>query len=119
MFTPTITLGAVAYDLVTQNPYRSMRFDATQSLASPNSLTISHETAKTGTRSSVLIFEDIDVLSTSTSIIKDSVKTQFKCTFKPLSGRADIEAVINAHIVQLQAFLAVPENITKFLNQES
>lgn len=119
MYPSTITLDSVNYDLVSQSPYRSMRSNSAKPVNEPETLTISHETAKSGTRSSVLILDDVAVLNTTNSIIKDSIRTQFKIQFKPYSGRADIEAVIAAQIAQLQAFLEVPANIDKFLNLES
>lgn len=119
MYANNITLGSINYELVSQNPYRSMRSNSAKPVNEPQTLTISHETTKTGTRSSVLIFEDVGVINTTASIVKDSIKTQFKLQFKPYSGRADIENVINAQIASLQEFLAVPANIDKFINQES
>lgn len=119
MYANILTLGSTNYDLVSQNPYRSMRSNSARPVSQPQTLTISHETTKTGTRSSVLILEDIDVINTSTSIIKDSIKAQFKLSFKPYSGRTDIETVIAAQIAALQEFLSVPANIDKFINQES
>lgn len=119
MFTNTITLGTTNYDLVSQSPYRSMRSDATQPVNAPATLTISHEVAKNGRRSSVVILDDNAVINSGTLITKDSIKAQFKIQFNPYSGRADIESTIGNLITQLSAFLAVPANVDKFLNLES
>lgn len=119
MYPNTITLETIPYDLVSQNPYRSTRSNAARPVNEPETLVISHETSKSGTRSSVLILDDVKVINTGTSIIKDSIKSHFKVQFKPYSGRVDIETVIQAQIARLQAFISVPANIDKFLNQES
>lgn len=121
MFANTLTLDTHNYDLVSQSPYRSMRSDATKPVSEPSTLTISHEVAKTGRRSSVVILDDNAVINSGTSITKDSIKSQFKIQFNPYSGRtaADIETTINEQIAQLQAFISVPGNIDKFLNLES
>lgn len=119
MFTNTITLDSTNYDLVSQSPYRSTRSDASQSLSEPKTLTISHEIAKNSRRSSALILDDVAVINNGTVVVKDSIKLLVKCQFNPYSGRADIQATINKQIAELQAFLAVPGNIDKFLNLES
>lgn len=119
MYNSRITIGEINYDLVSQMPYRSMRSNAARPINEPQTLTVSHETTKSGLRSSVIILEDVKVLNTSTSIIKDSIKAQFKIQFKPYSGRADIEVTIASLIESLTAFIADPTNIDKLLNQES
>lgn len=102
-------------------PYRSIRQDATQPVAEPNSSTISHETNKKGLRSSVHYLEDIKVVSDTTSnIVKTSpVRTMFKIQFEPFGGRTDQAAVIQQQINEHIAFLSDPANISKFLNQEA
>lgn len=119
MFANTLTLNSKNYDLVSQNPYRSMRSDSSKPVNEPTTLTISHEVAKNGRRSSVVILDDNAVINSGTMITKDSIKAQFKIQFNPYSGRADIEAKINELIVELTDFVSVPANIDKFLNLES
>lgn len=119
MFANTLTLNTHNYDLVSQSPYRSMRSDATKPVNEPSTLTISHEVAKNGRRSSVVILDDNAVINSGTLITKDSIKAQFKIQFNPYSGRTDIEATISELITELTAFLAVPANVDKFLNLES
>jgi hypothetical protein len=119
MYNSRITIGTTNFDLVSQMPYRSMRSNAARSINEPQTLTVSHETAKSGLRSSVIILEDVKVLNTQTSAIKDSIKAQFKIQFKPYSGRTDIEVTIGELISALSAFVADPDNVDKLLNQES
>jgi len=119
MYPNTLTLNTHNYDLVSSAPYRTVRSDASQPIAEPSTLTISHEVAKNGRRSSVVILDDIAVINSGTSITKDSIKAQFKLQFNPYSGRAVFETTINSLIGQLTAFVSVPANIDKFLNLES
>lgn len=119
MFANTITLGSSNYDLISQMPYRSTRSVAGKPVNEPSTLTISHEVAKNGRRSSVVILDDNAVINSGTLVTKDSIKAQFKVQFNPYSGRADIETTIGDLITELTAFLAVPANIDKFLNLES
>lgn len=120
MYTTDITLGTNVYSLTTQRINASIRSDAAQPLSEPNTLTISHENAKNGRRSSVVIFDDIKVLTSSSTLpLQDNVKVMLKVQFNPLGGRTTNEADINALLADLVSFISEPTNVTKFLNQES
>lgn len=119
MYANRLTVGTTNYDLVSQMPYRSIRANAARPVSSPATLTIAHEETKSGVRNSVIVLDDSVVLNNGTTITKDTIKAQLKLSFKPLSGRADVEAVLSEMINTLTAFISVPENLDKFLNKES
>lgn len=121
MYSPDLTLGTSTYSLQAQRTNSSVRSDASQPLSEPNTLTISHEVAKNGMRSSVIILDDIKVVSPDgiKNVSADRLRTMAKFQYNPLGGRLAIEADIKAQIVELTAFLADDANITKLLNMES
>lgn len=119
MYATRITLGIDNFDLVSSMPYRSMRSNATRPMSEPQTLTISHEETKSGVRNSVVILEDVEVINTGTSVIKDSIKAQLKLSLKPYSGRVNNEDVARALFASLTAFVADPSNIDKLFNKES
>jgi hypothetical protein len=121
MYATDITLATNTYSLKTQNPNNSIRSDASQPVSEPNTLTISHEYAKSGKQSSVVIFDDKKLVSLpgATVPVADQVRTMFKIQFNPLAGRTDIEAVITQQVAELTAFLADSGNIDKLMNGES
>jgi len=119
-FSPDITLDTQVYSLQAQRTNSSIRSDASQPLSEPNLLTISHENAKNGRRSSVVILDDTVVISPDgLNPTPDTIRLMLKLQFNPLGGRTDNEAVINALITQLSAFMADSTFVTKLLNQES
>jgi hypothetical protein len=120
MYTPDITLDTRTYSLKSQRTASSVRSDASAPVSEPNLLTISHETAKNGRVSSVIILEDQAVItSVSTTPLVDSIKCQFKLQYNPLVGRTDVETVILDLIAKLSAGINDSAFIDKFLNQES
>lgn len=120
-YSPDITLGTDVYSLQSQRTNASVRSDAAQPISEPNLLTISHENAKNGRRSSVVIIDDTKIVSTANATIPvaDTVRAMFKVQFNPLGGRTDNEAAINAAVTQLIAFLSDASYVDKLLNQES
>jgi hypothetical protein len=121
MFLPDITLDTTkVYSLVTQRALSSVRSNAAQPLTEPNTLSISHENANNGRRSSVVIFDDTKVVVTAGELpITDVVRVLFKVQFNPFSGRTTTAEDIAQLIVELSDFLSVPANMTKLLNAES
>lgn len=121
MYTADITLATKTFALTTQRTLSSVRSMAGEPVSEPNYLTISHENANSGRRSSVVILEDVKVVSAAGAVVpvKDSLKMMFKVQYNPFSGRTTTEADITAMVAQLVAFINTPANITKLLNQES
>ena len=108
------------YSLTTTRPLSSVRSDAAQPVSEPNLLTISHENANSGRRSSVVIFDDTKVVASAGEIpVTDNIRLMLKVQYNPFSGRTTSTADINQQIVELVDFLSVPANVTKLLNQES
>lgn len=119
MFATDLTINTRTYNLIAQRATSSVRSDATQPLSEPNTLTISHENVKSGRRNSVVILEDQKTISNGTAIINDSMKIMVKVSYNPFSGRTDIGVDLENLRAELVAFLSVPANFTKLLNQES
>jgi hypothetical protein len=119
MFTPDITLNTKTYSLTSQRTASSLRSDASQPVAEPRTITISHENVKSGRRNSVIILEDVVTINSGTTIANDSLKVMFKLSYNPFSGRTTTEADIAAFITELVEFINTPANVAKLLNQES
>lgn len=124
MYSSTITLTATNYDLNLQNARSSVRSDATAPLASPRTLTISHETnTKSGLVSSAVLLSNAQVVPVGTSNVTDVAKVYLKLQYNPANGRASLEADIKAMITEMVDFLADPVNgavfVDKLLNLES
>lgn len=121
MYTPDLIIGTKTYALTSQRALSSIRSDASQPVTAPKTITISHENAKNLRRSSAVILDDTIIVSTAGAVVpvKDNIKVLLKVQFNPFGGRTTTTADINAAIAQLVAFLGVPANITKLLNQES
>jgi len=121
MYTSAITIGTKTYDLQSQRTLSSTRGDASRAVGEPRSLTISHENAKNGRRSSVIIFDDTKIVSVAGASVPvvDNVRVLLKVQFAPSGGRTTTAADINELLTQLTTFLGTPANITKLLNQES
>lgn len=118
MFTPDLVLGTATYSLTAQRVNSSIRGDASQPLSEPNLLTISHENAKNGRRSSVIILDDTKIVG-GTTIVPSTVRTLLKLQFNPLEGRTDIETALAAQIAEVVEFLSNPALVAKILNQET
>ena len=121
MYTPDITLGTQTYSLQAQRANSSVRSDASQPLSEPNTLTISHELAKSGRYSTAVMLDDTKIVSLvgATTPVPDTVRTMFKLQYNPLAGRTDVDADITNAIAQLIVFLSDPTNVDKLLNKES
>lgn len=121
MYASDITLGTSTFALTTQRPLSSVRSNASAPVSEPKTLTISHENANSGRRSSVVILDDVKIVSTAGALVpvKDTVKLLVKVQYNPFGGRTTTTADINSLITQLIAFLNTPANVTKLLNQES
>lgn len=118
MFTPDIVVGTTTYSLRAQRMASSVRGDSTQPVSEPRLLTISHETAKNGKVSSIMMIDDTAVVSSGAVASSDTIRVLLKLQYNPLSGRTDIEATVNSAIDDLKALL-IPANITKLFNKES
>lgn len=120
-YSPDITIGTDTYSLQSQRTNASVRSDAAQEVSEPNLLTISHENAKNGRRSSVVILDDTNIVSSvdATIPVADTIRTMFKVQYNPLGGRTDNETTIKAEIAKLVIFLGDVSNIDKMLNQET
>jgi len=120
-YSADITLLTNTYSERSRRDYASVRSNASEPLSEPNLLTLSHETAKNGRVSSVVIFDDTKIVSLAGASLTttDTVRTMFKVQYNPLGGRTDNEAAINAAIAELIAFLGVADNVSKLLNQET
>jgi len=118
MFASDLTVGTRTYSLRSQRMSSSLRGDATRTVSNPRLLTISHETAKNGKVSSVMMIDDTAVVTNGTSVVNDTIRVMVKLQYNPLVGRTDITTTIMAAIDELQALL-VEANVTKLLNKES
>lgn len=119
MFTADITLNTKSYVMKAQRATSSVRGVATRPVSEPLSLTISHETAKNGRVSSVIMIDDTAVVQSGTSVAHaETLRAMLKIQYNPLSGRTSIDAAVQALCADIVAF-ATPANITKLLNKES
>lgn len=119
MYTSDITIGTEVYALRSQRTNSSVRAETSQSVSEPRLLTISHENAKSGRVSSVIMIDDSKVVQIGASAPSlDTMRAMIKIQYNPLSGRTGIEAEIKAMIAALAAF-STDANISKLLNQES
>lgn len=119
MYTADITLNTKTYTLKAQRATSSVRGVSSRPVAEPLNLTISNETAKNGRVSSVIMIDDVKVVQVGTSIpTADTIRALLKIQYNPMSGRANIDTVVQALCADIVAF-ATPANITKLLNKES
>lgn len=118
-----ITLGTDVYALSVQRQNGSVRSVASRALTEPLTLTISHEVAKNGKVSSVVIVEDSKLVpmdaSCSNTPILDPVKAMFKIQYNPNVGRTDLDAAVLAVRDALDAFVSDNTIYDKFINRES
>lgn len=123
MLPSDIILDTNTYALRTQRLNSSVRADVNRDLAKPVTLTISHETAKSGRVSSVVIFDSAEVIDCDASCnltpTTDNIRMQVKLQYNPLSGRVATEAEIERLYEQVQLFLTDNALWVRFLNQES
>lgn len=118
MLQETLTLGTEDFAKTVERPTSSERAIAGLNVGKSVKLTISHETSKTGTRSSVLIFDDADVVIGEGNPKPVNNRLLLKLQYSPLSGRADATEVLAAQLARMQAALADDVLWTKFINQE-
>lgn len=114
-----MTIDTSDFSLVTQRSQSSVRRDATAPVENPVSLITSHETAKSGRVSSVVYFDDEKLVVTEDGVsVPSNIRTQFKISYDPTSGRNDIETVLARQLVLINTFLAYAPYMDKLLNQE-
>lgn len=120
MFNPDITIGTNTYSLIQQRTSGSLRSDPANGILNPLLMTISHEEAKNGKVSSVVIFDSgVTVDSTTALPVSDNIRLQFKMQYNPASGRTDTAAELERLRKLLVTFINTPANISKLLNKES
>ena len=119
MYPSDITIGSDVFSRTVTRPTSSTYSDNNQSLSNPRTLTISHESAKSGRVASAVIFDDTATVTVGNSIAADNLRVLLKVSYNPLGGRADLTDKVKAAIAQLVAFAEVGANITKLLNKES
>lgn len=119
MLAPDITLNTKVYSLTSTRPNGSLRRVATRPVSEPLSLTISHETAKSGRVSTVAYIDDVAVVQIGSSApVADNIRVMVKIQYNPLSGRTGVEDSISAAVADLVALMSA-ENIDKLLNREA
>lgn len=120
MYTPDITIGTNVYSLVQQRTNSSLRSDPSTGILNPLLLTISHEQAKNGKVSSVVILDsEVTVDSTTALPVSDNIRLQFKVQYNPNSGRTDTAVELERLRALLVTFIDNPANIAKLLNKET
>lgn len=120
MFTPDITIGTNIYSLTQQRTSGSLRSDPSKGILNPLLMTISHEEAKNGKISSVVILDsEVTVDSTTALPVSDNIRVLFKIQYNPTSGRTGTAAELERLRALLVTFINTPANINKLLNKES
>jgi len=114
----TVTLGTEEFAKTIERPTSSERAVAGLDVGKYQHLTISHETSKTGIRSSAIILDDLDLVTGEGNPVPDNNRLLLKLQFNPFSGRTDATAVIVAQRARLVAILADDALWTKFINSE-
>lgn len=122
MFNPDITLGSATFSLVRQRENSSLRRDPAAALETPQSLTISHETAKNGRVSSVIYFDHDEVIDCDSTCgipgASANIRTQFKISYNPSDGIVDIDTILAKQLAEMELWLVAADNMTKFRNKE-
>lgn len=123
MFASTVTQNARSYVETSRKDNSTIRRIAGLPDNEAVSLTISHENAKNGVRSSVIIIDNskaIGFKADGTPII-DTARVMFKLQYKPLTGRTDTTADLSAAMYDIVAVLTADSaaGFTKLINQES
>lgn len=123
MLPSDILLDTRTFALQTQRTNSSVRGDAAKDLDNPSTLTVAHETAKSGRVSSVIIVDSAAVVDCDASCnltpTTDNIRVQFKVQYNPLSGRTDTGAEILAVKAVLEEFLSTPDLFDRFMNRET
>lgn len=119
MYPSDITIGSDTFSRTVTRPTSSAYSDNNQSLSNPRTLTISHETSKSGRVSSAVILDDTATVTVGNTNVADNIRILVKVSYNPLGGRADLTAKVKEAIAQLVAFAGVEGNVTKLLNKES
>lgn len=119
MFVNDITIGSNTFAKQSVRPLSASYADNNQPLDNPRLLTISHEVAKSGQVSSIVMIDDTKVIPVGTTFVNSKARVFMKIQYNPLQGRSDLVAAINAAITELTTFVGVAGNITKLLNKES
>jgi len=114
----TVTLGTEDFAKTVERPTSSERAVAGLTVGNNVKLTISHETSKTGIRSSAIILDDTDLVTGAGDPVPANNRLLLKLQFNPLSGRTDATAVIVAQRARLVAILADDALWAKFINSE-
>jgi hypothetical protein len=105
------------YSKITERPTSTVRKVAGEE--GTVQLSVSHETAKSGLVSSVMIFDDsLTVTSSASAPIIDNYRLMVKLQRNPLGGRADGPQTIIDMRAELIALLSDDTSWAKFLNQE-
>lgn len=124
-FPSDITVNTKEFALVQLRPQSSLRRDAASPVNAANDLTISHETAKSGLVSSVILRDHNSTVSCDTSCdalpISGRIRAQFKISYNPslyTKDGTDITAELDDVISDLIAFVSDTNNIIRILNQE-
>lgn len=122
-FPDKITLQTVDFDLVSRSGTRAVRSDPLTELDNPSTLLISHETAKNGRVSSVVMREENVVISCNDTcdIVPQTsnVKVMLKIQYNPLEGYPDQAVVIERLFQQIIAAEILTDFLPKMLNKES
>lgn len=123
MFTPDITLNTRMYSLQVQRPYSSVRSVAAETPSEPRTLTISHDTAKSGRVASLVkvtkTFLVPKTVNGITSYVKEDIEVYTVRKFNPNSGIPNLESELALLQDDLVAFLTEPGTVTKLDNKES
>lgn len=117
-----ITLGTASYSTTVSRPTSTVRNDGTQPIDEPISLTVSHETAKNGKVNSVVYIDIIEKVPCDSACQLtpgvSGVRGQFKLSYNPLEGAADLAANTALAIDQIKLFLSDTALVAKLLNKE-
>lgn len=120
-FPSDITIDTQTYSTIVTRPTSTVRQDPTAEINSPRTMTISHETAKSGVVSSVVYFDNAYVTDCNDACViaptLGKIRSQFKLSYNPLDKQVSL-ATIQADVEELMLFLT-PENLTKLINLES
>jgi hypothetical protein len=116
-----LTLGTVTYSSTVIKSNSTLRANAARPIEDPEVLTISHEIAKNGKVSSVILIDDNEALPCTTTCntpTTSNVRAMFKLQYNPLDGRAGLVTSITYVINQLQLALNDATVMAKFVNKE-
>lgn len=123
MLTNDITLNTSdTYSLIEQRPTSSKRSISGLEPNVDGNLVVSHEVAKDGRVSSVVIIEDLLVpaINATTGIIPktDAIRVMLKLQYSPSTTRVSSDADIKKAIAGIVEFFGDPVKVNKILNRE-